>query len=142
MRKSIKVAPFLLLLAMPAFSKSHGVATNFSRVTAEIIPSTIRTADDRGSGPLGVASVIARITPADSTDNRIRPLKLYAVKGTTFYTDLLAAAGRTGDAPSYEILGIFTLDPFSIKNLTEGNPADGAWTSVSHPLSLLVFGEM
>jgi hypothetical protein len=119
-----------------------GQASNFARMKATIIRSTIRP--ESGKELDGVATAIARIRPKGATPNgRLRPLKLYAVKGTKFYDDLIAERDKSGADPSFEIIGIFTLDPFSIKRTYEGKKfEDETWTPVMHPVSLIVFGSL
>src|SRR5205085_2907809 len=56
---------------------SAGQASNFARMKATIMRSTIRP--EAGKELDGVASAIARIKPKGSTSGRVRPLKLYAV---------------------------------------------------------------
>jgi hypothetical protein len=117
-----------------------GHASNFARMSAEIIRSTIRPVEGRTLDD--VATVIARVQP-DPDSPRRRPMKLYAVKGTKFYDDLLAERGKTGPATTFEVLGIFALDPFSIVRTIEGKKfSDGEWTPVGDPVSLVVFGSL
>ena len=117
-----------------------GHASNFARMDAEIIRSSIRP--EEGKDLDGVATAIARVQP-DPDSPRRRPLKLYAVKGTKFYDELLAERNKSGAAPEFEILGIFALDPFSVvRTIDDENFADGAWEPVHHPVCLLVFGSL
>lgn len=117
-----------------------GNASNFARMKARIIRSTIRP--EEGKTLDGVATVIARVQP-DPDSPRLRPVKLYAVKGSKFYDELLAERGRSGAAPEWEIVGIFALDPFSIvRTLDRASFTDGDWETVNHPVCLVVFGTL
>lgn len=117
-----------------------GHASNFARMKAEIIRSTIRP--EEGKTLDGVATAIARVQP-DPDSPRRRAVKLYAVKGTKFYDDLLAERKKSGAAPAFDILGIFSLDPFSVvRRVDGGNFTDGEWEEVNHPVCLLVFGSL
>jgi hypothetical protein len=117
-----------------------GHASNFTRMNAEIIRSTIRP--EEGKTLDGVATAIARVQP-DPDKPRRRPVKLYAVRGTKFYDDLLAERKKSGAAPAFDILGIFALDPFSVVRAIDGqNFTNGDWEQVNHPVCLLVFGSL
>jgi hypothetical protein len=124
-----------------------GQASNFARMKATIMRSTIKLVDSKETDPEkekdGVVSAIARIKPKGSTSGRVRPLKLYAVKGTQFYRDLLAERDKSGADPSFELIGIFTFDPFSVVRTMDNKKKafeDETWTPVMHPVSLVVFG--
>lgn len=120
-----------------------GQASNFGRMKATILHATIKQV---GGANGTVATAIARITPKGSTSGRTRTLKLYAIKGTAFYDDLVGAMDKSTDS-TFEIIGIFTLDPLSIKRTIETIDGktklqDETWTPVMHPVSLVVFGTL
>jgi hypothetical protein len=115
-------------------------ASNFARFKTRIITSTIRP--KTGETLEGFASVIARVLPIDANGNatgsRMQLLKLYALEGSTFYTSLLAL--RSVAAPDdLDLIGIFTIDPFSILKTLE-QPSEDDWILVPYPVALVVFG--
>jgi hypothetical protein len=117
-----------------------GHASNFARMEAEILRRTIRP--EQGKDLDGVATVIARVRP-DPDSPRRRPVKLYAMKGTKFYDDLLAERGKSGEAATFDILGIFAMDPFSVlRTIEDEGFTGGDWTPVNHPVCLVVFGTL
>lgn len=116
-----------------------GQASNFGRFKVRVIRSTIRP--EEGKTIDGFASVIARVSPVASTSAQMRVLKLYAVQGTAFYDKLLAQRGKTGSVPTWEVIGIFTIDPFSVLRAMEDEQfVNGTWSEVPHPVSLITFG--
>lgn len=76
-------------------------------------------------------------------DTQMSMLELYAIAGTSFYDRLLAERGKTDDEPTWEILGVFAIDPFSVLRTIEGSGfTEGQWTPVAHPVTLVVFGAL
>jgi len=69
-------------------------------------------------------------------------LKVYAIEGTAFCTNLLARRGTTGYGAEFDIVGIFTFDPLSIVKVIE-NPQTpiGQWVEVPYAVSFVAFGE-
>ena len=120
-----------------------GQASNFARMNVVILRNTIRP--EAGKTLPGFATVIARVQPVDvpDEDTQMSLLKLYAIEGTDFYDALLAERGKTGDVPTWEILGIFAIDPFSVLKTVEAKDFEnGKWTAVNNPVTLVVFGSL
>jgi hypothetical protein len=120
-----------------------GQASNFARMNVAILRDTIRPV--LGSTLPGFATAIARVQPIDvpPEDTQMLLLKLYAIEGTEFYDQLLAERGKDEPEPNWEILGIFTLDPFSVLRTVEAPDfKDGQWSEVHFPVSLVVFGNV
>lgn len=69
-------------------------------------------------------------------------MKLYALQGTPFCDALLGERDQTGAVPTWDLIGIFAIDPFSIlKVIAQPSFADRTWASVEYPVSLVVYGE-
>jgi hypothetical protein len=119
-------------------------ASNFARFQVRVIRSTIRPKE--GASLEGFATVIARVLPINTngrpSGTRQRLLKLYALEGSDFYDKLLAMRGETGAVKTLDIIGIFSVDPFSVlKVIEKPDFPHGEWVSVPFPVSLVVFGE-
>ncbi len=121
----------------------RGQASNFARLKVNVLRNTIRP--EPGKTLPGFASAIARVAAVNaqgSEESQYQLLKLYAIDGTDFYTTLLAERDETGTVPKWDIIGIFTIDPFSIlRTIEQSTFASKTWTSVNYPVSLIVFGE-
>ena len=81
--------------------------------------------ESQGRSPSGYLSTRAQIT------------KLYAIDGTDFYDSLGdCPAPKTGSS-TYEVLGIFTVDPLSVvkvlDRIAKDNTLDGEWIEVPFP---------
>ena len=123
---------------------SRPQASNFARFQARPIVTTIRPKKDASLD--GFATVIARVLPVDpsgnASDTREPLLKLYALQGSAFYDRLLALRDSTGTAPTLDIIGIFTIDPFSVlKVIEKPDFPHGQWVDIPFPIALVVFGE-
>lgn len=118
-----------------------GPASNFGRFTARVVRETIRP--EAGKTLDGFATGIARVKAKGSTSNQFRMLKLYAFEGTSFYDDLLAQRGKSGNVPTWDILGIFAIDPFSVlRTIDDDRFTEGEWTEVDYPVTLAVYGRL
>jgi len=120
-------------------------ASNFARFQVRVIRSTIRPKE--GANLDGFATVIARVLPVDkdgkASGTRQQLLKLYALEGSDLYDKLLAMRGETGAVKTLDIIGIFSVDPFSVlKVIEKPDFPHGEWVSVPFPVSLVVFGEV
>jgi hypothetical protein len=119
-------------------------ASNFARFKVRVIRGTIRP--EQGRTLEGFATAIARVLPVglngQASGSRYMPLKFYALQGSEFYDKLLAMRGDTGNVPTLDVIGIFTVDPFSVLKVIEreGVPS-GEWVNVPFPVALIVFGE-
>ncbi len=119
---------------------TRGQASNFARFRARVIPSTIRP--EQGKTLQGFATAIARVLPinqqGNATGSRMTLLKLYALEGSAFYTTLLDMRGAA-NASDLDLIGIFTIDPFSVLKVLE-HPTEDQWMPVPYPVALVVFG--
>jgi hypothetical protein len=119
-------------------------ASNFARFKVRVIRGTIRP--EQGRTLEGFATVIARVLPVglngQASGSQYNLLKLYALQGSEFYDKLLAMLGGTGNVPTLDVKGIFTVDPFSVLKVIEREEfPSGEWVSVPFPVALVVFGE-
>jgi len=115
-------------------------ASNFARFRIRVITSTIRPVP--GKTLEGFATAIARVLPIDQqgkpSGSRMQLLKLYALEGSAFHNALLGLRGAA-HPPDLDLIGIFTIDPFSVLKVIE-NPTDEEWTAVPYPVAFVVFG--
>jgi len=114
-------------------------ASNFARFHATPITSTIKE-----NSAKDFLSAIARVVPVDEEGNeagdRHPSLKIYALKGTAFY-DMLDHARSQGQPATIDLIGIFTIDFFSIKRALP-TAAPATWVRVPYPVALIVFGDV
>jgi hypothetical protein len=111
-----------------------------------VIASTIRPKPGDEVNLDGFATAIVRVLPIDSQGNtsgtRWQLLKLYAMKGSAFYDKLLSLRGAAASSAELDIIGCFTVDPFSILKVIEKKDLqDGTWAVVPFPVAFAVFGE-
>jgi len=123
---------------------SRQQASNFARFEVRVLPATIRP--NTSQTLEGFATAIARAVPVDEDGQpdgtRFELLKLYALKGSAFYDKLLEIQKAGGTPSTLDIIGIFTVDPFSVLKVIEKPDFPGAtWVSVPFPVALVVFGE-
>ena len=115
-------------------------ASNFARFRARVIASTIRPV--AGKTLEGFATAIARVLPVDQqgkpSGGRMQLLKLYALEGSPFHTTLLGLRD-TAHPADLDLIGIFTIDPFSVLKVIE-QPTEEDWVAVPYPVALIVFG--
>lgn len=119
---------------------TRGAASNFARLKTRIITSTIRP--EQGKTIEGFATAIARVQPIDAAGqaagSKMQLLKLYALEGSEFYQILLGLRGNA-NTNDRDLIGIFTIDPFSILKALEKQSQD-EWETVPYPVALVVFG--
>jgi hypothetical protein len=125
-------------------SCTRGAASNFARLKARILTTTIRPAPGRTLP--GFATALARVSAIDGggreSSGRSQLVKLYAADGTAFCTTLLALREQEESVPPLDLLGIFAVDPFSILKVVERSSFPrGDWIPVPYPVAILVFGE-
>jgi hypothetical protein len=120
---------------------TRGRASNFARFNARVVRDTIRVRT--GKARNGYATAIARVTHADDTPKTMTLLKVYAIKGTDFYNELLTQHGKTGTVPTWDILGIFAIDPTSVlRTIDRASFRDIEWVPVTNPVTFIVFGRL
>jgi len=118
---------------------------NFARLHVESLNSTTRCS---GGGTDGerFRTVLGRARARSSTgylSTRAQITKLYALEGTNFYDSLGSCPAATTGSSTYDVLGIFTVDPLSVvkvlDRITKDN-LDGQWIEVPFPVAYIIFG--
>lgn len=120
---------------------------NFARLSVETIDNTTRCSGGGNNGE-SFKTILGRAR-ARSTNGylstRAQITKLYALDGTNFYDSLGdCPTSKTGNS-TYDVLGIFTVDPLSVVKVLDRISAenlDGQWIEVPFPLAWVIFGEM
>jgi hypothetical protein len=73
--------------------------------------------------------------------------KFYALPGTGFFTALGANCSPPGppDQESFDVLGIFTVDPLAVVKTLDRvveDGLDGQWIEVAFPVAFIIFDQM
>jgi len=119
-------------------------ASNFARFKVRVLRNTIRP--ETGKTLDGFATAIARVLPvgtnSQASGSQYDLLKLYAIQGSEFYDTLIAMRDASGSVKTLDLIGIFTVDPFSIlKVIEKPDFAHDKWVEVPFPTALVAFGE-
>jgi len=124
-----------------ATSCTRGTASNFARFKVRILRNTIRPAAGDNRGFLTVIARVRAVSTNDVAETQAKFLKLYALDGSEFYTTLDNQRNNTGSVPTWDIIGIFAIDPYSVlKVLDRPGFTNDTWTAVDFPVSVVVFG--
>jgi hypothetical protein len=120
---------------------------NFARLSVETLDRTLRCsggADNGESFKTILGSSRAR-SVSGYLSTRAQITKLYALDGTNFFASVGSCpTSRTGRS-TYDVLGIFTVDPLSVVKVLDRISAenlDDEWVEVPFPVAYIVFGEM
>jgi hypothetical protein len=124
---------------------NRGPVPNFARFSARLLDKTVRCAGGGANGEQ-FKTAIARIRPISGDGEqgpRWRLTKLYALDGTDFYGDLGGCtAGGHPTTNTFDLTGIFTLDPLAVIKQLDRIPAGNTdWAEVPFPLAFIVFGK-
>lgn len=120
---------------------------NFARLRVETLDSTRRCSGGGNDGER-FKTILGRArarSPSGYLSTRAQITKLYALEGTNFYDSLGSCpAPKTGNS-TYDVLGIFTVDPLAVvKTLDriQKDGLDGQWVEVAFPVAFIIFDEM
>ena len=120
---------------------------NFARLRVETLDSTMRCSGGGNNGE-SFKTILGRArarSPSGYLSTRAQITKLYALDGTNFYNSLGSCpTAKTGNS-TYDVLGIFTVDPLSVVKVLDHISADhldGQWIEVPFPVAFIIFGEM
>ena len=121
---------------------------NFARLRVETLDSTKRCSEGGNDGER-FKTILGRArarSPSGYLSTRAQIIKLYALQGTNFYDSLGSCPAPSTGSNTYDVLGIFTIDPLSVvkvlDRISEDNNLDGQWIEVPFPVAYIIFGEM
>lgn len=120
---------------------------NFARLRVETINSTTRCSGGASNGER-FKTILGRARARSASgylSTRAQITKLYALDGTNFYQSLGDCPTTRTDTSTYDVLGIFTVDPLSVVKVLDRIAAenlDGQWIEVPFPVAYIIFGEM
>jgi hypothetical protein len=121
---------------------------NFARLRVQTIDSTKRCS---GGGTDGeqFRTILGRARARSSSgyvSTRAQLTKLYALDGTNFYDSLGNCPATATGSTTFDVLGIFTVDPLSVvkvlDRISKDATLDGQSIEVPFPVAYIVFGEM
>lgn len=121
---------------------------NFARLRVETIDTTTRCAGG-GSNGERFKTILGRARARSASgylSTRAQLTKLYALDGTDFYTALgNCPTSNTGNS-TYDVLGIFTVDPLSVvkvlDRIAKDSNLEDEWVEVPFPVAYIIFDEM
>ena len=120
---------------------------NFARLRVETLDSTKRCSGGGNDGEQ-FKTVLGRARARSASgylSTRAQITKLYALEGTNLYDSLGSCPAPTTGTSTYDVLGIFTIDPLSVVKVLDRISADnldGQWIEVPFPVAYIIFGEM
>ena len=83
-------------------------------------------------------------SPSGYLSTRAQITKLYALEGTNFFDSLGNCPAAKAGHSTYDVLGIFTVDPLSVVKVLDRiikDDLDGQWIEVPFPVAYIIFGE-
>jgi len=120
---------------------------NFARLSVETIDTTTRCAGG-GSNGERFRTILGRARARSATgylSTRAQLTKLYAIDGTNFFDSLGTCPTTKTGRSTYDVLGIFTVDPLSVIKVLDRitkEGLDGDWVEVPFPVAWIIFDEM
>lgn len=120
---------------------------NFARLQVDALNSTVRCSGGGNDGER-FKTVLGRARARSSSgylSTRAQITKLYALDGTDFYDSLGGCSAPATGRTSYDVLGIFTIDPLAVVKVLDRiaqDHLDGQWIEVGFPVAYIIFGEV